>query len=164
MLADDKPLCFFQIINIGFIAQEATFNTHIISINNTAAVTGDFLYSSTGALFSCRFTSVFLYYNEPKLAFDKLVILDQQNNYSTISSDPVRACFCDKDGLPDCSIANTSIDVIPGTYFDITVAAVGLEDGVTPGIINYLQYFNGTNTEIYKAENHCTKIAICCMC
>ena len=157
VLADDQPLCFFQIINV--IAREATFNTHIISINNTATVTGDFLYSSTGALFSCRFTSAFLYYNEPKLAFDKLVILDQQNNYSTISSDPVRACFCDEDGLPDCSIASTSIDVIPGTYFDITVAAVGLEDGVTPGIINYLQYFNGTNTEIYRAENRCTKIS-----
>ena len=160
VIADDRPLCFFQIVDEGSIITGATPNAHIVSINNTATVTGDFLYSSTGALFSCRFTSAFLYYNEPKLAFDIFVILDQQNNYSTISSDPVRACFCDEDGLPDCSITSTSIDVIPGTYFDITVAAVGLENGVTPGIINYVQNFNGTKNEsVYRVEKYCTKMS-----
>ena len=161
MVADDGdvPPCFFQVVDEGPVTG-ATPNTHIISINNTATVTGDFLYSSTGALFSCRFTSAFLYNNETKLAFEQFVIFDQQNNYSTISSDPVKACFCDEDGLPDCSITSTSIDVIPGRYFDITVAAVGLEDGVTPGIINYVQNFNGTKNEsVYRVENRCTKIS-----
>ena len=160
VIANDMPLCFFQIVDEGSVTTRITPNTHIISINNTATVTGDFLYSSTGILFKCRMTAAFLDYNEPYVAFGKLVILDQQNNYSTISSNPVKACFCDEDGLPDCSITSTSIDVIPGTYFDITVAAVGLEDGVTPGIINYVQNFNGTKNEsVYRVENHCTKIS-----
>ena len=159
VIADDRPLCFFQIVDEGSVTTRITPSTHIISINNTATVTGDFLYSSTGALFKCRMTAAFLDYTKPYIAFGKFVILDQQNNYSTISSDPVKACFCNEDGLPDCSITSTSINVIPGTYFDITVAAVGLEDGVTPGIINYVQNFNGTKNEsVYRVEKNCTKM------
>lgn len=156
---DDRPLCFFQIDDYSSASTGIPPNTHLYSINNTASVAGDFIYSSTGAILTCRLTVLFDVYTSPTYAFNRLVIYDEEKPFTTLSSTPVRVCFCNDYGIPECSKTSRLIDVIPGTTYNITVATVGFEDGLTPGLVNYVHKVNGTiiqNSVFRILEGNCT--------
>ena len=143
------PLCFFQIDNNNI-------TTHIYSISNTATVTGDILYSSTGTLFKCELLNNYFFQNcnSSSCVFNQLVVTDDnKNNLKRISSSPVRACFCDDNGSPNCTELIRTIDVIPGINVQISasIAAVGLQNGLTPGKLKSNITYSG-----YKLESKCT--------
>ena len=50
----------------------------------------------------------------------------QQTGLSVVSSDPIQMCFCESE-KPNCY---TSITVIPGIDVNISLATVGLNDGL----------------------------------
>ena len=143
-----EPLCFFQIDNNDI-------TTHIYSINNTATVTGDILYSSTGTLFECKlFNSYFFQNCNSSCVFNQLIVNDDNTNkLKRISSSPVRACFCDGNGRPNCTELIRTIDVIPGINVPISanIAAVGLENGLTPGKLKSNITYND-----HQLESNCT--------
>ena len=146
-LEDDRPLCFFQIEDESSINTGISPNTHIYSINNIANIAGDFLYGSTGALLDCKLTTLFSYYTNTTKAFEELVIYDNYDSLSTISSNPVKVCFCNNDGHPNCTELTRKINVLPGAYFDINITAVGLKEGITYGIVND-HYVTNNNREV----------------
>ena len=58
-----------------------------------------------------------------------------ENDPSTISSDPLNVCFCSEDGVPDCSIDAIDRVGLPGSKVVVSIAIVGQRSGTTPGTL-----------------------------
>ena len=58
----------------------------------------------------------------------------QQTGLSVMSSDPIKECFCESN-RQDCSITNITITAMPGIGVNISLATVGIKDGLTKGEI-----------------------------
>ena len=96
--------------------------TVLYFVNNTADISGDVLYG--GKIDDCTST----------LYFDHLFHYPQQTGLSVVTSDPIQVCFCESN-RPNCSITNVSIFVIPGFDVGLSLATVGILDGLTEGVI-----------------------------
>ena len=106
-------------------------------VNNTADISGDVLYGGKiSYCFNFNFDCVFDYH--------------QQIGLSSVSSDPIQVCFCESN-RQNCSITNINITSIPGIDVNISLATVGIKDGLTKGVVklttdnssnNIVQYDN----------------------
>ena len=114
-------------------------------VNNTADISGDVLYG--GNVDNCS--------NEEDL-FKKLFQYPQQTGLSVVSSDPIQVCFCESD-KPNCSITNINITVIPGIDVNISLATVGLNDGLTQGVIK-LTSSDSSSTVQTRLNANCTNV------
>ena len=54
---------------------------------------------------------------------------------SSVSSDPIMVCFCNKSNLPDCSDRTHHIQTYPGLEINTTIATVGYYGGTSPGVV-----------------------------
>ena len=107
--------CFFQVIPYNA-------NASLYFVNNTADISGDIMYG--GNIDYCI--------NKPD--FDRIFHYPQQTGLSVVSSDPIKVCFCESD-RQNCSIASINIMVMPGINVNISLATVGLRNGLTEGVI-----------------------------
>ena len=97
--------------------------TVLYFVNNTAGTSGDVLYG--GKISDCFNT----------LHFDQLFSYHpQQTGLSLVSSDPIQVCFCESN-RQDCSIKSIKITAMPGIDVNISIATVGIKDGLTKGEI-----------------------------
>ena len=93
--------------------------TVLYFVNNTAGTSGDVLYG--GKISDCFNT----------LHFDQLFSYHpQQTGLSLVSSDPIQVCFCESN-RQDCSIKSIKITAMPGIDVNISIATVGIKDGLT---------------------------------
>ena len=107
--------CLFQVIPYNG-------NAMLYFVNNTADISGDVLYG--GNLDYCI--------NKPD--FNRIFHYPQQTGLSAVSSDPIQVCFCESD-RQNCSIASINIMAVPGIDVNISLANVGLRNGLTEGMI-----------------------------
>ena len=107
--------CFFKVISNN---TRATF----YFVNNTADISGDILYGG----------NIFCLFN--KGHFDQLFKYPQQTGLSVVSSDPIQVCFCVSE-RQYCFINSININAMPGINVKISLATVGLKDGLTKGVI-----------------------------
>ena len=99
------------------------YKTVLYFVNNTANNSGDVLYG--GQISDC--------FN--KFDFDHLFSYNpQQTGLSVVSSDPIQVCFCESN-RQNCSITNINITAMPGISVNISLATVGIKDGLTNGEI-----------------------------
>ena len=153
------PPCFFQPgyqKNVNFSELNATLQF----INNVAKLAGDAVYG--GQIDRCYMVTynndfIFKMHHSQK-TFDKIFNLIDQSNltWSTISSSPFGACFCNAAKSLDfidtlnCSNMTYLKPVIPGQTISIAVAAVGQRNGTVPMSPVYFQFINlpyeGDNT------------------
>ena len=155
---EQKEECFFQLpgqnLSNGIDVQ--------LVFKNNSADAGSVLYG--GAIDNCILIG--LDSNSSGKVFDKIVhISDADDNAtSTISSDPLRICYCEN--LPDCSDPQLLFPrtVYPGETFQVSVVAVGQRDGTVPStvisIINQ-RYYSGhlpDSQHLQQANNTCTKL------
>ena len=96
--------------------------TVLYFVNNTADTSGNVLYG--GKISHC--------FN--KLHFDHLFYYPQQTSLSAVSSDPIQVCFCESNAQ-NCIIPNINITAMPGISVNISLASVGVKDGLTRGVI-----------------------------
>ena len=135
--------CFFQPINLTFDDIMAP----LYFINNSANISGDVLYG--GNVDSCSdnysFKSIFNY-------------TLQQTGLSVVSSDPIQICFCESE-IPVCSKKYDNKTVLPGRRFNISLAAVGSQNGTTTAAVQLTEYPNKMNSIVKKLSPHnCTNI------
>ena len=123
--------CFFQVI-------PNNANASLYFVNNTADISGDVLYG--GNVDYCI--------NKPD--FDRIFQYPQQTGLSVVSSDPIKACFCELD-RQNCSIASINIMVMPGINVNISLATVGLRNGLTEGVIKLT---TSDNLSIVQTKNN----------
>ena len=112
-------------------------------VNNTADISGDVLYG--GNVDNCS-----------KDLFKNLFQYPQQTGLSVVSSDPIQVCFCESD-KPNCSITNINITVIPGIDVNISLATVGLNDGLTQGVIKLTSSDNSSTVQT-RLNAKCTNV------
>ena len=121
--------------------------TVLYFVNNTADISRDVLYG--GKINDCTRT----------LYFDHLFDYTQQTGLSVVSSDPIQVCFCES-SRQNCSITNVSIFSTPGIDINVSLATVGMLDGLTQGVI---KLNSSDNSSIVQYNNNrlnaaCTNI------
>ena len=137
------PPCFFQVSDSTRITQSL-----IHLYNNTANKSGDAIYG--GAIDQCY---SFGPYNESnkREVFNTLFDISPLNNHS-ISSNPIKVCFC-KESVPDCSVThNNSGSIYPGGTLSLSLVIVGQKDGIVPGIVLLIPQ-NTSRIELKPQQN-----------
>ena len=137
------PPCFFQPAyqkNVSFSKLNATLQF----INNVAKLAGDAIYGGqVDRCYMITYNSNYIFkrvVHHSHIVFAMIFNMTLQNNvtWSTISSPPYGACFCNtskSDGIIDflvCSNRTYPREVIPGQTINIGVAAVGQTNGTVP--------------------------------
>ena len=132
--------CFFQVINYNNYYNMP----RLYFINNSANISGDVLYG--GNVDTCSdsylLKSIFNY-----------MYTQQNTSLSVISSDPIQICFCESN-RPVCSKKYDNKIVLPGMRFNISLAAVGSQNGTTPGSVQLTEYLNKLNFIVKKLSPH----------
>ena len=124
-----------------------------IFVNNSAGMGGDILYggqvaSSFDGNWNCL------------ESFENISTINvYQNDFSLISSDPSRICFCTEDRLPDCLTLSTSSthSYYPGQNIYISAVTVGENFGTVAGSV-YAQYLKKSLTDNQLELNPSQKV------
>ena len=115
--------CFYQLLNCSNNSEMHNFHF----VNNSAVYGGDDVYG------------VSLSYSDNYRADCSLTVSITSNSNSSVSSDALRVCICDDDfGVPQCtnnSFNFLTADIHPGEMFKISAVLVGVDFGLTTGII-----------------------------
>ena len=114
--------------------------------NNTANIAGSILYGGdVDTCFVSNFPNVFsqLYH----------VVEHDENDISTISSNPINVCFCSEDGVPDCSIDAIDRVGLPGSNVIVSIAIVGQRSGTTPGTLQVKEFVENVKVDEFF-ESH----------
>ena len=134
--------CFFQPINLTF--DDIMPQAPLYFINNSANISGDVLYG--GNVDTCN--SLYDYY-----LFKSIFNYTQQTGLSVVSSDPIQICFCESE-MPVCSKRYDNKTVLPGRRFNMSLAAVGSQNGTTSGSVQLTEYPNKLNSIVKKLSPH----------
>ena len=110
----------------------------LIFINNSAGQGGDVVYG--GRMEStCVIRNNIINSFIPSSCLSKFLEISaiKPKTLSAISSDPSRVCFCNKSGIPDCSILShpTVFSVFPGQKISISAVVVGKNFGTVAGSV-----------------------------
>ena len=133
----------------SFVLNNSYYNSSAVLyfVNNTADISGDILYG--GNVDKCL--------NEDE--FNNLFHHFKQTGLSVVSSDPLQVCFC-KSEIQNCSVTNINITVIPGVDVNVSLATVGLKDGLTEGVINLTSSDSSSTVQMdsNRLNANCTNV------
>ena len=133
--------CFFQILSNNYYYS----NARLYFMNNSAEKSGDVLYG--GNPDSCS----------NGYEFDVLFNYTEQTGLSVVSSDPIQVCFCVSE-TPNCSTKHLHITILPGSIYNVSLAALGSMNGLTTGAVRLTEYSTNVNTINYGLTAQCTNV------
>ena len=134
------PPCFFQV-------SDSTRITHsLIHLhNNTAKKAGDAIYG--GAVDKCYAFGPYNRSNKTNVFNDLFYIRPVNNN--SISSNPIKVCFC-IENVRDCNVTHNDIgSIYPGGTLSLSLVIVGQRNGTVPGIV----ILSPEHTELKPQQN-----------
>ena len=145
-------LCFYQYNTSLPESAKAFFD------GNTAGTAGSVVFG--GRINDC---SLFLYnellYYKAAEYFKKTFDFSTQTGPSVISSEPTEVCFCHENNTRDCSQTQLKMEAYPGEEINISVVAVGQQDGVVPGKIQLIDD-DLSHSYLYNTTELCTNITL----
>ena len=158
--------CFLQIpqlsISTSFLINQANARAHIEFVNNYAAVRGSNLYG--GLLDRCTqnpLNEITKTRPNTTNGLQHLMELSNINSSDSISSDPVRICFCQSD-KPDCTYQPPTVNVTKGGRFGVSLVAVDQAGHIVSAAIHGVpesdQSGIGEGQLIQKTANECTNL------
>ena len=136
-------ICFLQ---VKLNPDHVTNKTNGISCyNNTANLSGSVLYG--GNIDKCNLlpaTWINLKFPNSSVLFNETIHYSSSNdsNISLISSDAIRACFCNGHD-PDCSLYSTIEEGYPGQIVYIPIVTVGQRFGTTTATLKVVEVTKG---------------------
>ena len=133
--------CPFKVIPFNYSDE---YTPVLYFVNNTAGISGDVLYGNKIKDCLC------------KLYFDNLFNYTQQTGLSLVSSDPVQVCFCESN-KQNCSISNINITLMRGIDVNVSLATVGIKDGLTEGVVK-LRSSSNVQTDNNRLNASCTNV------
>ena len=154
--------CFFQTVSLYWNPNTLT-TIHVNNTyfqNNSATIRGSNLYG--GLLDRCTI-SPYVEANANEKTQNALQYLQTRSNVElhSISSDPVRVCFC-QNGVPDCNRIPPTIEVIKGQTFTISAVTVDqVNHTLTSTIYSLLSSQGGGLSEGESKQNtqeNCTDL------
>ena len=159
--------CFLQIIGLYQVALLPTDfkgKANIQFSGNTATEYGHNLYG--GLLDRCvPSSSADVYVNQPnRTYYNGIDYLKDISNITlnSITSPPVRVCFCDSESEPDCSYQPSPIEVKKGETFKMSIVAVDqINRSVEANIISSLALSDGGFSEGQQTQSvgrNCTDL------
>ena len=156
--------CFIQTLKLYIHRYLNTSLVNIFFSGNTATAQGSNLFG--GLLDRCipNLFAEFLY-TYKTIWFSGVIYLQHISNNTlldSISSKPVRVCFCNSEQEPDCSYQLPTITVKKGDAFNVSVVAVDqVNNTVDANIFSYLSSFNsgfGEGQQIQKLGRNCADL------
>ena len=146
----NKTGCFFQ---------DVSQNLEIHFGNNFANISGHNLFG--GLLDRCTVvssTDPSMFESNGIARLEAISNIDG-SNLNTISSEPVRVCFC-KDDIPDCSQQTYSIRVRRGDEFSIPVAAVDQVNQTVTATVqsSFRQLTLSASETVRRIDSNCTDL------
>ena len=123
--------------------------------NNKAVIAGADIYG--GLLDRCRPTPTF----SPRLGLKYLKEISNIQNFSSISSQPVKVCFCTEEGWLDCDLKSISKYATRGRDFQLQVVALDQVNNSLNATINaYSSGSSGIGTGQYSQQTYgtCTNL------
>ena len=122
------PPCFFDLLNCN--ATPPSYNLYFA--NNSAVHGGNDIYGASPFDIYCL--QKYRIHNLPC----NLTVHRSSPSNSSVSSDPLRVCLCDKNGKPLCennSYTLLNYTVYPGEMFSLPAVLVGKDFGLTTGTL-----------------------------
>ena len=132
-----KPPCFFQLDECILSHPDLINTVHVYMVNNTAKIAGSAVYG--GSVDYC-----YVFENEPEdiskllgpQVFKKVFRIDHAPlDFSYITSNPFRVCFCNISKFPDCNKVTHDVTIYPGETFTVLAVTAGQSDGTVPGVV-----------------------------
>ena len=132
-----KPLCFFQLDRRILSHPELINTVHVYMINNTAKFAGSAVYG--GSVDYCYIPE-----SKPEQdsklvgpqVFKKVFKIDHAPlDFSYITSNPFRVCFCNNTQFPDCNKVTRDATIYPGEMFSVSAVTAGQSNGTVPGVV-----------------------------
>ena len=102
--------------------------------NNSAEMAGNDVYG--GWIDLCRFSLI--------------TNFTDNNNYNSITSNPIRICMC-INSVPNCSVIDYRVMLFPGQTIEIEAVAVGQKMGIVPSIV--LAQFTGDESSLGEGQS-----------
>uniref|UniRef100_A0A1X7V323 Right handed beta helix domain-containing protein n=1 Tax=Amphimedon queenslandica TaxID=400682 RepID=A0A1X7V323_AMPQE len=137
--------CFYQLPNLK------VYNKYFYFESNTAGVSGSVLYGGAPSLCYQGTDN----YNTTE--FLNISSFNDQLGPSVVSSDSRGVCFCDDEGIYDCSVMQISKSALPGESISFSVAVVGEYASLTTGIISVTSD-NGEHSDYNASYAVCTTL------
>ena len=136
--------CPFKVIPYNYSDE---YKPVLYFVNNTDSISGDVLYGNKIA--DCLY----------RLHFDNLFNYSQQKGQSVVSSDPVQVCFSESD-KQNCSISSIDITLMLGNDVNVSLATVGIKNGLTEGVIKLRSSDSSSNvqTNNNRLNASCTNV------
>ena len=131
---EDLP-CFYRLLNCS---DNAMYNFYFTS--NSAVYGGDDVFGASFKYHSCSHCNLTMNISSP--------------SNSSVSSDALRVCLCDEQGLPQCknnSYLNVASEIYPDETFKISAVLIGGDFGLTTGTI-YADIYPGDYSIVPSVE------------
>ena len=160
--------CFIQALALYQFSIKCEFGylttVNILFSENTASEQGPNLFG--GLLDRCIPSPFAEVYQTSRTHYSGVTYLENISNIEldSISSQPVRVCFCNSKHEPDCSYQPPTIRVMKGKAFNISLAAVDqVNHTVDANVIAYLLSSDGglgegQQTQSVETNHYCTDL------
>ena len=156
--------CFIQTLKLYSSSYVNASKVNIFFTGNTATTQGSNFF---GGLLDRCIPSQYaeLLFSDETIYYSGVTYLQNISNNTqldSISSQPVRVCFCNSKPEPDCSYQLPIITVKKGEAFNVSVVAVDqVNNTVDANISSSISSFNsgfGEGQQIQKLERNCTDL------
>ena len=154
--------CFFQTLALYQVSNGNLSTVDIVFSDNTASEQGSNLF---GGLLDRCIPSLFAeVYRKQKVHYSGVSYLQNISNteLDSVSSEPVRVCFCNSEHEPDCSYQPPTIRVQKGKAFNVSLVAFDQVNHTTDANITISLSSSeggfGEGQQIQSVETKCTNL------
>ena len=155
--------CFIQILTFYLFHNSKLTTKSILFSENTATAQGSYLFG--GLLDRCVPSPFAEVYRKQRIHYSGLTYFQNITNKAlihSITSKPVRVCFCNSEHEPDCTYQLPTITVMKGEAFNVSVVAVDqVNNTVDAKIITTLSSSDGgigEGQQTQSVRSNCTDL------
>ena len=155
--------CFIQILTLHIIHNSNLTTENILLSENTATAQGSNLFG--GLIDRCVPSPFAEVYRKQRIRYSGLTYFQNITNKAqiySITSKPVRVCFCNSEHEPDCTYQLPIITVMKGEVFNVSVVAVDqVNNTVDTKIITTLSSSDGgigEGQQTQSVRSNCTDL------
>ena len=154
--------CFIQVLALYQSYYPIIYTKNVFFSENTASEQGPNLFG--GLLDRCIPSPFAEVYQKPRIHYSGATYLGNISNIDSdsISSQPVRICYCNSEHEPDCSYQPPTITVQKGKSFNVSLVAVDqVNHTVDANVYSFLSSYHGglgEGQQIENVERKCTNL------
>ena len=156
--------CFIQTLRLSAQIEVNIFFSENIASEQGSNLFGGLLDRCVPSSFAEGYSTIEVYYNRSRLNYTGVTYLGNISNIDldSITSQPVRVCFCNSEHEPDCSYQPPTIRVQKGKAFNVSLVVVDqVNHAVDTNITTSLSSSDGgfgEGQQTHSVESNCTNL------